>query len=191
MIAALRERKSHIFAREAFNHYVEEKWCGERLFDVEKFDGAILDPCCGWGRIVSAARERGLVAMGHDIVDRGFSNTVKRDFLEPAFPWSFPNIVSNPPFENFRAFAERALERASGKVALIWLVRTLPAARWLQGTPLKKIYFLTPRPSMPTGEFIAKGGKVGGGTQDFCWLVWDRNAKSEAPGWLHRDGPIL
>jgi hypothetical protein len=83
------------------------------------------------------------------------------------------NVVSNPPFDIFRPFAERALKLARFKVAMIWLVRTLPAARWLQDTPLARILLLTPRPSMPPGHVIARGEKPGGGKQDFCWLIWD------------------
>jgi hypothetical protein len=42
---------------------------------------------------------------------------------------------------------------------------------------------------MPTGDYIKAGGKVGGGKQDFCWLVFDHD--HEGPPvvlWLHRDG---
>jgi hypothetical protein len=87
------------------------------------------------------------------------------------------DIVSNPPFDLFKPFALRALEVCYEKVALIWLVRTLPAARWLQDTPLARILLLTPRPSMPPGHVIARGEKPGGGEQDFCWLIWNKNHK--------------
>src|SRR6516165_9611159 len=48
-------RRSHIFKREKNDHYVEEPWCSSRLFDVEPFDGHIMDPACGWGNIVTNA----------------------------------------------------------------------------------------------------------------------------------------
>src|SRR5262249_41183991 len=83
------------------------------------------------------------------------------------------NICTNPPFNRCNEFVLRALELASGKVAMIWLARRLNATRWLQETPLARVYLLTPRPSMPPSHVIAAGEKPGGGSQDFVWLVWE------------------
>lgn len=182
-----RAENSHIWQREEFEHYVEPRWCSKRLFDVEKFDGFIHDPCCGFGYIPSEAAAAGYGSMGSDIVDRtpvcAFS---QYDFLKVSGPYD--NIVCNPPFDEFQKFALHALKSTKHKVAMIWLVRTLNAARWLQQTPLKRILFLTPRPSMPPGHVIASGQKPGGGKQDFCWLIWDHEFKGEPTiGWLHRD----
>jgi hypothetical protein len=67
-------------------------------------------------------------------------------------------------------------------------VRHLNAAHWLQELPLRRVWLLTPRPSMPPGSWIAKGNKPGGGTQDFCWIIFCRGYKGEPTiNWLHRD----
>lgn len=184
-----RAENSHIWQREEHEHYVEPEWCSRRLFEVEKFEGDILDPCCGFGTIPKAAIASGIDpiwVVGQDIVDRGYGLEPPRDFLTETM--GADNIVCNPPFDVFKEFAEHALKLATGKVAMIWLVRTLPAARWLRGTPLARIYLLTPRPSMPPGHVIAAGEKPGGGKQDFCWLVWDKtHVGPPSIGWLHRD----
>jgi hypothetical protein len=74
---------------------------------------------------------------------------------------------------------------------MIWLTRRLNAARWLANTPLARIYLLTPRPSMPPGEVILRGEKPGGGTQDFCWLVFSHRHKGPPTvQWLYRDREI-
>jgi len=187
MTDVLRAENSHIWKREAAEHYVEPEWCSRRLFQVEKFSGGIIDPSCGFGRIVDAARDAGYSAIGCDIVNRGYKTMLPSlDFFEIKSPVS--NIVSNPPFNIFRNYAEHALRIATNKVALIWLTRTLPAARWLEQTPLQTIYFLTPRPSMPPGHVIARGEKPGGGQQDFCWLVWDHeHTGPPVARWLRRD----
>jgi hypothetical protein len=65
-------RASHIWEREANEHYVEEQWCDDRLFEVERFEGTTQDPCCGFGRIVEAGQRAGLPIFGTDLVDRGF-----------------------------------------------------------------------------------------------------------------------
>jgi hypothetical protein len=192
---AIRKIDAHEFERQAEEHYVEPEWCSRRLFDVEKFDGWIWDPACGFGRIPDAARAAGYVAHGSDIVDRGYGLRVSEDYLKTRSKTY--NIVTNPPFGTranplFKKFALHALEHTRHKVAMIWHCHCLPAAgSWLEKTPLKAIYYLTPRPSMPPGEVITRGEKPGGGKQDFCWLVWDQAIRPGTPPivrWLHRDG---
>lgn len=183
-----RAENSHIWQREQHEHYVEPAWCSERLFQVEKFDGGIFDPCCGFGTIPKAALAAGYSVRASDLVDRGYGMAHQGNFLEMKESPQ-PNIVCNPPFDIFREFATHALSLPNvQKVAMIWLVRTLPAARWLEQTPLAKVYLLTPRPSMPPGHVIARGEKPGGGKQDFCWLVWTKGRIGPADiRWLRRD----
>jgi hypothetical protein len=187
-----RRRRSHIFARVQADHYVEPFWLSARLFEVETFPTkTIVDPACGWGRILTNAMTAGYAALGSDIVDREADKrglTFRRvDFLQGAYPYQGPfSIVCNPPFDLLRPFVERALALAV-KVAMIVPVRRLPAARWLQATPLQMVYLLTPRPSLPSGSHIEAGGKVGGGTQDFAWLVWSAGYCGEPTlRWLAR-----
>lgn len=176
---------SHVWQREVDEHYVEPEWCSMRLFDVEPFTGSMQDPACGFGRVVRSALAHRLGCFGTDIVDRGGAIATGDFFLQTT---KVANIVSNPPFKIFKPFAHHALELATHKVALIWLARCLAAARWLQDTPLKAVYFLTPRPSMPPGHVIAAGGKPGGGKQDFCFLVWEHGQIGPpVMRWLHRD----
>ena len=66
-------------------------------------------------------------------------------------------------------------------------VRRLPAAHWLR-LPLRTVYLMTPRPSMPPGKYTAEGNKPGGGTIDFCWLVFEQRFRGEPRmRWLHRE----
>lgn len=189
LVEGRKPENSHIWEREEHEHYVEPEWCSKRLFEVERFEGLIWDPCCGFGRIPEAARIAGYGTLATDIVDRGYDRmTTPTDFLTFKSGGIY-NIVCNPPFDVFQKFAEHALASDAPKVAMIWLVRTLPAARWLRETPLARILLLTPRPSMPPGHTITAGEKPGGGKQDFCWLVWDKAHTGPASiGWLHRDG---
>jgi hypothetical protein len=189
-------RDSHIFAKAKSGFYVEPSWCSERLFDVEKFTGTIWDPACGWGTITTAAVKHGYDVTGSDIVDRrrhGLnSNFSRRDFLTHEPCWSPPfdfSVVTNPPFDHVEAFARKALSLGADQVAMIMLVRRLNAAHWLRELPLRRIYLLSPRPSMPPGSWIAAGNKPGGGTQDFCWLLFDSGYRGQPQlRWLRRDG---
>src|SRR5262249_16735706 len=47
---------AHIWAKEEHGFYIEPQWCSERLFEVEKFNGAISHPAGGIGRVAEAAR---------------------------------------------------------------------------------------------------------------------------------------
>jgi hypothetical protein len=183
--------KAHKWSREANEHYVEPEWVSARLFAVEKFEGGVFDPACGFGRIVASARAAGLTAIGADIVDRGWSDGLVGDFLdmEPGgLPQMPPNIVTNPPFNIAPQFVQHALELAVHKVAVVFPIARLNAAHWIRCLPLYRIWLLTPRPSMPPGHTITAGKKPGGGKVDFCWLVFLRGYEG-APqvGWIRRD----
>jgi hypothetical protein len=200
----MRARASHIFAKERHGHYVEPSWCSARLFEVDKFGprgSLIYDPACGWGTILRSALDAGYRATGADVVDRlqrrklklwgsgGISSFTKADFLATCRRPRDCSIVCNPPFDHVEAFCERALEVAEYKIAMIMLLRRLPAAHWLKRFPLETIYMLTPRPSMPPGSYITNGGVPSGGTQDFVWLVFNKHNHHSVPvvRWLSRD----
>jgi hypothetical protein len=186
---AAKKLDAHVWEREENEHYVEPEWCSRRLFQEEQFIGLVDDPCCGFGTIPKAAIALGMGATGSDIIDRGsgLANFEVADFLRS--DWSRDNIVCNPPFNIASRFAERALSVASRKVAMVFPTARLNAAHWLHNTPLRRVWMMTPRPSMPPGHVIAAGGKPGGGKMDFCWLIWDRDHAGAAEiRWLKRDG---
>lgn len=197
-ITETRPLRAKIWARAADGHYVEPRWCSERLLEVEDFGPAharVGDFACGWGTILRTIQAHGYTAVGGDIRDRlkrrGLSGVEfqQRDFLRNPPPRDIHSCITNPPYDQIREFTERAIEIARYKVAVLCLLRRLPAARWLQSLPLRMIYLLTPRPSMPPGTWIEAGNKPGGGTQDFCWLVFTRNWEHPPKlKWLHRDG---
>jgi hypothetical protein len=180
MLEAPTLRRSYIWPRSELDHYVEPDWVSQRHFDIEPYVCEVVDPAEGLGRIPQAARDHGHCAVGFDIA-------TGCDFFQETR--RFANICSNPPFDIIEEFTKHALRLARYKVALIWPLRRLPAARFLQDTPLRTIWCLTPRPSMPPAHVILNGGKVGGGKEDFAWLVWCQGYGGRPEvRWLHRDG---
>jgi hypothetical protein len=185
-VGAAQVRNSHVWNRHEHDWYQEPPWCSRRLFEAEPFTGAVLDPCCGGGNIVEAARAHGHPAHGTDIADRGYGET-GIDFLAGTLD-RVDNVVCNPPFKVAPQFVARALELARYKVAIIFPTARLNAARWLQALPLARVWLLTPRPSMPPGEVILRGEKPGNGKEDFCWVVLEHGHRGPAAmHWLHRD----
>lgn len=61
-----RPRLAHVWIRAADDFYVEPHWCDQRLFEAESFDRSrlLLDPCCGSGRVTTAARQAGYRVQG-------------------------------------------------------------------------------------------------------------------------------
>jgi hypothetical protein len=200
-----RQRDTHIWEADPYGHYPEPLWTSARLFEVESFGakGAlVLDPCSGWGRIPHNATVAGYVAIGSDIVDRrneplsynGFK-FVLADFLKDPLPIrSACSAVFNPPFtgDYIQQFVERALGIVENKVAALVPIRRLPAAHWIEGKPLESIWLLTPRPSLPPASYIRAGNDPGGGSQDFAWIIFNKQTTPDVPRvkWLHRDGAV-
>ena len=186
-LAAATPINAHAWAREENEHYVEPSWCSARLFEEEHFEGGIYDPCCGFGTIVIEALKEGKHAYGSDLVDRGWDSTrTPFNFLDCVD--RHDNIVCNPPFNIAREFGLQALKVARRKVALIFPTARLNAAHWLHVTPLKSIWLMTPRPSMPPGHVIKAGGKPGGGKMDYCWLIFEHGFSGiPEMRWLKRD----
>ena len=153
------------------------------MLKEEAFPGVTLDPACGQGNVVNALRDGGCVAYGTDIVRRTKADwfSGEHDFLSDRDPpIAFDNICCNPPFYSgagAEAFIRRALSLASGKVAVFVEQRFLTSSGRSNGIyaefPPDMIYAISPRPSCPPGQYLLDGGKLGGGKQDFVWLVWD------------------
>lgn len=189
MNAPIKKLDAHLWARHPQDWYIEPEWCSARLFDVERFFGEIVDPACGSGRIVRSAKMAGKLASGSDIVKRSEECKTVCDFV--AEPYRADNFVSNPPFGIAQDFVQAALRNTRGKVAMLLPTKWVQGdkrSRWLATTPLRRVLFLTPRPSMPPGPVIEAGISPGGGKEDFAWFIW-KAGYMEKPecGWLRRE----
>ena len=171
-------KQAHLWERDPNDWYVEPFECSAALFAMERFEGAIWDPACGSGRIVQEARRAGLQAKGSDLIQRSEFCEVTSDFLAGTPRTKSANIVSNPPFGIAEEFVHRALAlvRTNGKVAmllpLVWMAGFSTKRDWLPSSPLRRVYPISPRPSMPPGAVIEAGVRPGNGTKDFAWFVW-------------------
>lgn len=177
-MAKIREKQAHLWERDEYDWYVEPRECSRALFTVERFEGVVWDPACGSGRIVQQAKALGLDAVGTDVVHRSSYCLRKLDFLKDGQISDFGNIVTNPPFSDAEEFIRRALKIVphGGKIAailpIVWLTGFSTKRNWLPISPLRKVFPLSPRPSMPPGRVIEAGERPGNGTKDYCWLLW-------------------
>ena len=186
MMAVIREKQAHLWERDPFDWYVEPYECSAALFQAESFSGTIWDPACGIGRIVEEARRVGLRSVGSDIVIRSSNCTARSDFLQPSYVPDFDHIVTNPPFGTAEDFVQTGLSMlpTGGKLAvilpLVWLSGFSTKRDWLPHSPLKTVYSISPRPSMPPGKVIEAGIRPGNGTKDYAWLVWQNGYTGHA-----------
>lgn len=200
---AIKSKEANLWAADPYHWYVESMSVTKQLLFAEKFIGPIIDPCCGansevGGNIIKACIEAGLDAYGMDIEDRFSGDSPSwwrgtQDFLALEDKPRFTNIIMNPPFfagVGAEAFIRKALGVSTGKVAAFVDVRFIGSSKrasglWAEHRP-SRIYYITPRPSCPPGTYLLNGHKAGGGTADYCWVVWDENRPSRFTGfdWL-------
>lgn len=183
---AVKEKKAKVWDRSPHDWYVDPDRCTRQLLAEESFQGRIHDPCCGGGNIVKTCIEHGYKATGSDLIAR--VDTPKQPWFLGCYDFEretpkgkpFDNVIMNPPFfkgQGTLDFIYKCMKLTRGKICVFTEARFLFGdARgndlYLEHPP-SRVYLIAPRPSCPTGEYIAQGGKVGGGNPDFTWLVWD------------------
>ena len=170
------------YKRAKHDFYVEPRWLVDALLDVETFTGTVLDPACGSGTIVSACRDRGIKAIGVDIVDRGFRHVQVQDFLERTE--QVDAIICNPPYRLAQRFVEHGLTLTPKVVMLLRLVfvEGQRRKRFHATTPPARIWVTARRASIPDGICSGEHDRHGaviqpdgrGGSVVFAWFVWDR-----------------
>ena len=193
----MKAKKAHTFTRAADDWYVEPILATRKLAAVEGFNGPIHDPSCGGGHIPIALTEMGYLATGSDLRQRVATGTPwfvgTSDFLDPAGVglMGAPNCVMNPPYfksHGIEAFTRRAVVLAPGKVCVFVEARFLfgqdRARGFYADLPPDRIWYVTPRPSCPPGEYLAAGKKAKNGSPDYVWLVWDEREGQARGGWL-------
>lgn len=179
-MAITKGKAAHIWERDEHDWYVEPYECSMALFDVEDIAGPIWDPACGLGRILRCAQNYNKQTVGSDIIRRSSYCEIEMDFLLGIKTPFFKSIVSNPPFGLAEDFVRLAIQIApeGGKIAmilpLVWMAGFSAKRDWLPHSPLRRIYSISPRPSMPPGAVIQAGLKPGNGTKDFAWFVWEK-----------------
>lgn len=149
--------------------YPTPAWGTVALLRHVKFDGGILEPCCGDGAMSEVLKAAGYEVASSDIVDRGYGSVV--NFLD--IKEYHNNIVTNPPFNIAEELLQHALSIANFKVCFLLRTAFLESARRYNSifskNPPTKVLVFSERLSMyPAGHPVK-----GGGTTSYAWFVWD------------------
>lgn len=163
-----------LIAAEGPDFYPTPAWGTQALLNHVRFDGVILEPCCGDGAMAEVIIAAGYDVTASDLVARGYG--AQRDFL--SISDSYENIITNPPFNVAEVLIDHALQIARGKVCFLLRTAFLESGRryrkFYADRPPSRLLVFSERLSM-----YPKGSEVnGGGTMSYAWFVWDKTDQS-------------
>ena len=162
-------------SRVADDYYATPPESTKALLEVEKFEGNILEPCCGEGHISDVLKESGYEVISNDMVDRGYGE-FNEDYLKTD-KLKATNVITNPPFKYAKEFIEKSLQDTTGKVAMFCKIQLLEGVSrrdLFDNTPLKTVYVFTKRQNpLRNGSPVDENGKKWASTMCFAWFVWE------------------
>lgn len=154
------------------NFYPTPEWGTRALLKYEKFEGGILEPCCGDGAMAEVLKEAGYSVLATDLYDWGYGDTgidfltLKGDHVN--------NVITNPPYNIAEEIFHKAYEIAYKKVALLLRVAFLESVKRYNTiyklTPPKRLLVFSQRLSMYPKNYPVKGG----GTTSYAWFIWEK-----------------
>lgn len=156
------------------------------LLKVEEIIYPVLEPACGEGHI-SKLLVGGSVG-SYDLINRGYGNSgynyLTHCFLGDYNIPKYNTIITNPPFNLFQEFVEKALKETKKKVIMFGKLQALEGqkrATFLQSTPLKTVYVFKKRQQpMRNGKANDEiTGKKMSSTMAFAWFVWEKGYKGK------------
>ena len=162
--------------------YPTPEWATHALLKYEAFEGNIWECACGDGAMSKVLSDYGHEVLSSDLYDRGFGES-GIDFLRADKGAS--NIVTNPPYNSAQKFAEKGIELADNKLALLLRLA------FLEGAHRSKTIFSENPPSRVWAfseriTFYPRGAQVkGSGTTAYAWFVWDKTHQGPTLlGWI-------
>ena len=156
--------------RQIDDFYATSRPTTEALLKVEQFEGDVWEPCCGEGHISKVLLELGYNVKSSDLIDRDYG-TPHIDFLSEASECD--NIITNPPYKNALEFAQKAVELAGGKTALLLKLNFLEGQRrrlFFNKTPPVRVHVFSGRQTL-----MKNGDDYSGrsGMMALAWFIWD------------------
>jgi hypothetical protein len=166
--------------RVAHDFYATPIESTRKILDKEKLFGAVLEPACGNGAISKEiiCTYPNIELYSSDLVDRGYGLPRNEDFLKSKMTLdSIDIVITNPPFNLFQEFAEKALEIARYKVILFGKLQALEGqkrATFMENSPLRTVYVFKARQNpLRNGSPLDENGKPWASTMAFAWFVWE------------------
>ena len=156
------------------DYYATAEESTKALLAVEDIFYPAWEPACGEGHIAKLL-DMGEVA-ATDLIDRGYGRGGV-DFLTETPTATYETVITNPPFNLFQEFAEKALSVAKKKVILFGKLQALEGfkrASFMERSPLRTVYVFKKRQNpLRNGKATDENGKPWASTMAFAWFVWE------------------
>lgn len=156
------------------DYYATPESSTKALLAVEEIPYPVWEPACGEGHIAKLLAPGMVYAT--DLIDRGYGFGGV-DFLKVAPVLVHDTIITNPPFNLFQEFAEKALTLAKKKVILFGKLQALEGAKratFMEQSPLRTVYVFKKRQNpLRNGKAVDENGKPWASTMAFAWFVWE------------------
>jgi len=139
----------------------------EALLKYEKFEGDILEPCCGDGAISEVLKKHNYNVISTDKFDYGYGDI--KDLFD--ITEQYDNIITNPPFTQQQLVKKHLLLLLTKKkLALLWYVKNLGnEIETKTSKNLKCVYVFNKRV-----EWVeVKLGWL------FAWYVWEKGYEGD------------
>ncbi len=158
------------FEREEHDFYPTDPALTRALLQVESFPIGVWEPACGDGAMSRVIEAAGITTVSTDLVRRGYGRGGV-DFLRTR-KLRAPNVVTNPPFKHWQAFAEHALHLKANKVVLLGRLLLLEGwerSAFFRRSGLSRVWVVGRAKMLPPGA----EDKGHTGMICFAWFVWD------------------
>lgn len=144
------------------------------LMEQEKFDGVILEPCCGDGAMADVLKETNPV-FASDLYNRGYGAV--RDVF--AYHNPIDNIITNPPFNIASDIILHMMPLFKNKMAMFLRTAFLESVSRYNTIytihPPSRVYVFTKRVTL----YPSTTEKTSGGTTSYAWFVWEREKPAQ------------
>ena len=142
----------------------------ELLLSLEKFEGNILEPCCGDGAISKVLLNKGYEVYSSDLIDYGFGSVINLFDINE----KYDNIVTNPPFNQklarFSSVKKHLLTITKKKLVLLWFVKNLGNEVEAKTSKyLRNVYVINKKIDFKEINF----GWL------FAWYIWDKDYEGD------------
>ncbi len=162
-----------IFRKSKNEFYATPPALSRPMLELERFEGDIWEPACGEGALSRVLSEVCGNVISTDLIHRGYGvggiNFLEEEHLRA------PNVVTNPPFSLWGAFAEHALRLGARKVVLMHeqkILGNVGTSGVMKRTGLARILLANRRVGiLPPGAIDYGHGPRGG---SYAWFVWER-----------------
>lgn len=170
--------------REENDYYATDPRTIDELLAVERFNGAIWEPCCGSGHLSIRLEENGYKVVSTDLIDRGYG-IGGIDFFEQSHLLA-PSIITNPPYKYATESVVHSLNLGADKVAMFLKLTFLEGKarnKLFKDYPPKKVWVYSSRRQVAINgdpEMFKKSSAAA-----YAWFVWEKEYKGTTEiGWI-------